>query len=207
VLKRLSSRRLKDSLDDMRLERLATPLQLASPREVIERLKTWGGVQLLFSQEAETAISSFMVWHHVDEALGQLSTAVAAILKAHRRGQLAVSLTIVARGLATILMSSFMPRSDCLRRDLATILSGNPGDGVGLIARYRRAVLTGDTRRVEAVDQRIMLDAMWGSWAQVLLREGGEIAGPQRPTTHWEFMGPPMSGDNANGLRRWLFRR
>jgi hypothetical protein len=104
-------------------------------------------------------------------------------------------------------MSAFVPQGEELRRDLSGIMGVNVEDAPALIPKYRKAAEAGHTDVVDAVDRRISADALWGPWAQVFLKEGGELATPQRATTHWEFQDGSMSKANCNSVRHWLFRR
>lgn len=207
IIKQFAQNWPKANFDDTTLERIAGPLSLAKPGEIMQQLEPYGGLQFLLSQEMRKLISAYAAEHQVEEILVQLAKAAAAALQAHRRGGLVVSLAVVARALAAISISSSVPAGDGLRRDLATILAADSDDTAGLMGRYRMAVSSGNIGTVEAVDKRITCDAIWGSWAEVFLKEGNQVAQPRKPITYWELASSPMPKDSANDIRDWLFRR
>lgn len=205
LARRIRPRRLQDNLDDPRLGRLVAPLSLSTPHQVIQELDRRGGSQILLSGEWQTAINARLAENQVNEVLSELANSVAAALEAHRRGRLPVSLPVAARGLATVSMSSFVPGSDVLRKDLSNILSARP-ESAGLISRYRTVILSGDTATIDAVDRRISRDRTWGCWAEVFSREAAEALRPQQPILQWEFRESPMADSQVSSIRCWLFK-
>lgn len=197
----------KVNADDEMLERVGSPLSLAKPSELALQLEACGGAKYHLSPEARTSVNSRLTDCRADRVLGQLVAAVMAMMQSYRRGELTVSLSVAARGLATLALSSLIHGNESIRRDLAAVLSADPNDGASLIRRYRTVIDRGDTAIVEAVDGRIMCDETWGPWAQVFLREGSKLAEPPEPARQWEFSTAPAAEESANEIRGWLFRR
>lgn len=196
----------KADLDVGMLERVRSPLSLASPHELALQTEACAGANDLLSPEAQAAIGTRLVALHADQILGQLAAAIASIMHSYRKGGLAVSLAVAARGLATISMSSFVSGHHCFRRDLAAILHCGPEDGATLLNRYRSAALSGDSQTLENVDRRITGDGIWGPWAKAFVTEGARLAEPPLPVTEWQLSASPMSAESIDNIRRWLFK-
>ncbi len=205
MLHRMNYEQVLGQMDEARLSRLVEPLPLSSPAEVARQLEKAGGPQVLFSQAAQTAISSWNTIYQAVRVLRELSKAIPALLRAYRQGQL-VNSGAVLRILPVLAMSRFVPGSEALRDDLAAILKGSAENAPGLIKSFRTAALSGDTA-ILAIDRRIQADAVWSGWVRIFLREGRDLCRPSRPVTHWEFPESEIAERNGSSICGWLFRR
>ncbi len=203
--RRLNYEQVLTHMDEARFYRLVEPLPLASPEDVARQIEKAGGSAVLLSQEAQATIAYWSTMYQVVPVLNELSKTVMALLPAYRLGQMTNSDTVL-RVLPVLAMSRFVPGSEALRADLATILKASAEDTSCLIKNFRSAALSGDSA-VLVIDQRIQADPVWSGWVQVFLTEGRDLCRPPRPVTHWEFPDTQISERNGSSICGWLFRR
>jgi hypothetical protein len=191
-------------MDEAKLCGLIGPLPLSRPLEVFNQMEKSGGLQNLSSQKGQLAIASWGIRHRAVQVLQELSETTSMLMATHEHGQLKKS-GIVLRSLAMLGMIAFIPGTDILRRDLATILKGSPENMPGLIKSFRNLALIGDDV-VVVVNQRVQNDSIWSTWTEHFLNVGIEletlhkvsnypsIAEPEAPITN------PEEGFGYNSL-------
>ncbi|MDO8715351.1 MAG: hypothetical protein Q7J73_00820 [Dehalococcoidales bacterium] len=205
MLHRMNYEQVLGHMDEARLSRLVEPLPLCRPAEVARQIERAGGPRVLFSQAAQTAIASWGTIYQAVQVLRELSKTALTLLRAYRQGQLTNS-NAVLLSLPVLVMSRFVPGSEALRADFATILKGSTQDTPCLIKSFRTAALSGDIA-ILAIDRRIQSDPVWSGWVQVFLREEKDLCQLSRPVTHWEFPESQIADRNDSSICRWLFRR